>query len=226
MKVMAVILAGGVGERFGADRPKGFVPLRGKPLLLWAVEAMEAAGEIRGGVLVVPQGYQGEAREALSGARKPWGVVDGGSSRQESALKGLEALEAEGPDYVLIHDAARPLLREELLRRILDHAPQAVLPVIRATDALLEGDWPWASRYLDRERAYLVQTPQGFPFRGILEAHRKALESGIADAPDDGSLYLAQGHRVRLVRGDRLNLKVTYPEDIAVLEGILEALRR
>lgn len=226
MRVFVVLLAAGAGTRLGAGIPKGFLQLKGKPLFLWALEAFEGIPEVQGGALVVPGGYEEKALGYLKNKAKAWKVVRGGERRQDSAFMGLVALGEQGPDYVMIHDAARPLVTRDLIRGLLGFAPQAVVPVLRPSDALLQAEGGWASAYLERDRAYLVQTPQGFPFRGILEAHRRAREEGIADAPDDAHLYLRLGHRVRLAEGDRRNLKVTYPEDLRVAEAILEALCR
>ena len=221
MKVAAVILSAGRGERLGADIPKGFLKLGDRPLFLYSIMAFDALKPLEMGVVVVPEGWEGETEARLKSLRKPWKVVRGGATRQESSLKGLLALKDSPPDYVFLHDAARPFVSPELLSRLLGCAPQAVIPAIKSVDSLVEVQGEWARGFLDREKTLCVQTPQGFPYQRILDAHLRAQAEGIHDAPDDASIYLHSGGRVRVVEGDRLNFKITLPEDLERAKGIV-----
>lgn len=221
MKVFALVLGAGKGERLGSEVPKAFVLLKGRPLFAHSVLAFEEVKEVQGGVVVVPEGWEGEAEKSLVGLKKPWRVTKGGKTRQESSFFGLLALEDLGPDYVLIHDAARPLIKPTLLERMLGFAPQAAVLALKATETLVEGEGQWAKKALERERIWILQTPQGFPYQGILHAHKEARSAGFGGLTDDVSLYLKFGGNVRLVQGDPMNLKVTFPYDLKLAEELL-----
>jgi 2-C-methyl-D-erythritol 4-phosphate cytidylyltransferase len=221
MRIYAIILSAGQGERLQEKLPKGFLKLKGKPLFLWSLEVFDQTEEIQGGILVVPENWEEEAQKYLVNLRNKWLIRKGGPTRQESSFLGLLALEPLKPDYVLIHDGARPFLKKELVQRLIREAPQAVIPVLPAQETLIEADENWALKTVDRKRIKIVQTPQGFPYRRILEAHRLAQEEGLTDQPDDSSIYLRYGGRVKLVQGDWLNLKITFPEDLKLANSIL-----
>jgi 2-C-methyl-D-erythritol 4-phosphate cytidylyltransferase len=221
MRIYAIILSAGQGERLQEKLPKGFLKLKGKPLFLWSLEVFDQTEEIQGGILVVPENWEEEAQKYLVNLRNKWLIRKGGPTRQESSFLGLLALEPLKPDYVLIHDGARPFLKKELVQRLIREAPQAVIPVLPAQETLIEADENWALKTVDRKRIKIVQTPQGFPYRRILEAHRLAQEEGLTDQPDDSSIYLRYGGRVKLVQGDWLNLKITFPEDLKLANFIL-----
>ncbi len=221
MRIYAVILSAGQGKRLNEKLPKGFIKLEGKPLFLWSLEAFDQTEEIQGGVLVVPENWEEEVKKYLINLKKEWLITKGGPTRQESSFLGLLALESLKPDYVLIHDGARPFLKKDLTKRLLLEAPQAVIPVIPAQETLIEADENWASKTLDRKKVKIVQTPQGFPYRRILEAHKLAQEEGLIDQSDDSSLYLRYGGRVKLVEGDPFNIKITFPEDLKLAKWVL-----
>ncbi len=221
MKVFALILGAGKGERLGFQLPKAFVPLRGKPLFVHSVLAFEEVKEIQGGAIVVPEGWEGEAEKHLISLKKRWKVTKGGKTRQESAFFGLLALEDLRPDYVLIHDAARPLLKPALVERMLGFAPQATVLALKAIETLVEGEGEFAKRALEREKVWVLQTPQGFPYQGILHAHKEARQKGLEGSTDDVSLYINFGGNVRLVKGDPTNIKVTFPHDLKLAEEVL-----
>ena len=222
MRIHAIILSAGQGERLNEKLPKGFIKLEEKPLFLWSLEAFDQTEEIQGGVLVVPENWEEEAKRYLINLQKEWLITKGGPTRQDSSFSGLLALEALKPEYVLIHDGARPFLKKDLIKRLLLQAPQAVIPVLPVKETLIEADENWASKIIDRKKTKIVQTPQGFPYRRILEAHKLAKEEGLMDQSDDSSLYLRYGGRVKLVEGDIFNIKITFPEDLKFAKWILK----
>lgn len=221
MKVFALLLGAGRGERLGLDIPKAFVVLKGKPLFLYSVLAFEGVKKVEGGILVVPDGWQDQAQRLLLGLKKRWKVAKGGETRQESSFLGLLALEDLCPDYVLIHDVARPFITPTLVEKMLRFAPQATVLALKATETLVEGEGEWVKRALEREKIWLLQTPQGFPYQGILHAHKEAAKMGLRGLTDDVSLYLQFGGNVRLVQGDPANFKVTFPNDLKLAEELL-----
>ena len=211
-RVAAVVVAAGQGLRAGQPLPKQFARWRGKPVLRHSVEALARAG-VAPILVVIPQGAEAIAAEALAGLDAA--LVVGGPTRQASVRLGLEALAAQAPDRVLIHDAARPIVPAAVVARLLaalaDH-PGAI-PVLPVADSLTEVDGDLMGAPADRERLRRVQTPQAFDFAAILDAHRRW--TGTADAGDDAQVARAAGHAVALVEGDEALHKLTYAADFA-----------
>lgn len=209
-RVAAVVVAAGQGLRAGQPLPKQFARWRGKPVLRHSVEALAGAG-IAPILVVIPQGAEAIAAQALAGLDVA--LVVGGPTRQASVRLGLEALAAQAPDRLLIHDAARPIVPAAVIARLLaalaDHP--GVIPVLPVADSLTEADGGLMGAPADRERLRRVQTPQAFNFAAILDAHRRW--TGTADAGDDAQVARAAGLAVALVEGDEALHKLTYAAD-------------
>lgn len=207
----AVIVAAGQGLRAGQPVPKQFARWRGKPVVRHSVEALLAAGAAPV-VVAIPSGAEDLAREALAGL-PGIRLVTGGETRQLSVRSALEALSGDEPDKVLIHDAARPNCPIEVIERVLealDHHPGAIpaLPVVDSIAVEQAGMMVMAAA---REELRRVQTPQGFRYADILEAHRKW--RGDANAGDDARVAIANFLAVALVEGDVRLRKLTFAED-------------
>lgn len=207
----AIVVAAGKGLRAGQSVPKQFARWRGKPVVRHSVEALAEAGAARI-VVAVPDGAEEIATEAL---REIQGLqfIAGGATRQNSVRRAIEALEADPPQHVLIHDAARPALARPVIERLLatlaDH-PGAI-PVLPVVDSLaIEADGIMAGA-ADRETLRRVQTPQAFRYPEILAAHRAW--QGEATAGDDAQVLRAAGGSVALVEGDEALRKLTFAED-------------
>lgn len=210
--VAAVVVAAGQGLRAGGTVPKQFAQWRGKPLVRHSVEALARAG-VGPIVVVIPANWEDLARDALAGLP---GVrfVHGAASRQGSVRAGLEALEGDAPDAVLIHDAARPDLPAAVIAALviaLESQPGAI-PVLPVVDSVVRGADGLRGAFVDRDGLYRVQTPQAFRFDAILSAHRAW--DGAADAGDDAAVAEAAGLAVALVPGDERLKKVTFAEDL------------
>jgi len=208
VNVVGLIAAGGSGERLGANRPKAFVVLGGRPMLEWSVEVLAAACDRV--VVAVPPGQE----------REPdW--VAGGSSRSASVRNAVEA--APEAELVVVHDAARPLLRPDLVRRCILAAAEADGAIAAAplTDTVKEADFSRrVLRTLDRSTLWAVQTPQVFR----ADVLRRALavdDSTLAAATDDASLVEVAGGAVVVVEAPAENFKVTTVADLRRAEGIL-----
>jgi 2-C-methyl-D-erythritol 4-phosphate cytidylyltransferase / 2-C-methyl-D-erythritol 2,4-cyclodiphosphate synthase len=207
----AVVVAAGAGMRAALTVPKQFAPWRGKPLVRHSAEGLIGAG---GGpvVVAIPEGADAIARDALSGIG---GIrlVTGGATRQASVRAALEALGADEPVNVLIHDAARPVCPRDVIERLLvalrDH-PGAV-PVLPVVDSLARAEGGLMASSADRETLRRVQTPQAFRFADILAAHRTWTGDPIAG--DDAQVAHASGLAIALVEGDERLRKLTYAED-------------
>lgn len=222
----ALVVAAGVGQRFGGSIPKVFVPLAGAPMLAWSLRAYGTHPEIARVCVVVSRRYV-PAAESLC-ARElqiPWQVVEGGPQRRDSVRRGLVALSATAPELVSIHDGARPLVSAEAISdglRVarLCGAAVAAYPSSDTVKRVCEA--PVVSETLDRSCVYLAQTPQTFRFELILAAHQRAEEEGW-DVTDDAMLVERLGYEVRVSQGHPGNLKVTVPDDLAVAEWRLGA---
>jgi len=216
-----VILAAGRSERFRGRVNKVFVLLRGRPLLRWCVDAFVASGAVEELVVVARPGEEGQISALLSEVPLPVQVVLGGERRQDSARAGVEAARGE---YVLVHDAARPLVSPELIRRVLKATEEfeAAVPVLSVVDTVRYVDERGFLRPEDVRRAGLVriQTPQGFRRELLLSALEHAERQGLP-LTDDASAVLALGRRVAAVPGSPENLKITHPEDLKLAESLL-----
>lgn len=215
MKCAAIIVAAGKGERAGAVLPKQYAPLAGKAVLTYSVEACLSHPKISATFVVIGEGQEILAEEALRGLSVT-DIVTGGAERQISVRQGLAR--AQGFDAVLIHDAARPFLPASVIDRLIEALAQPgcagavpVLPVVdtvaRAQGSLGDG--------VDRTGLVRVQTPQAFPLPVIIAAHDAW--SGAA-ATDDAQMVRAMGGEVRLVDGDIMLEKITQPTDFAEAE--------
>ena len=217
MSIAAVIVAAGRGLRAGGDVPKQWQALAGLPVIRHTVQAIRAVPGIGTIVVVIHPDDRDRAEAALPDTK----LVDGGATRDASVRAGLEALVAEAPDRVLIHDAARPAMPPAVALRVLaaldDH--DAAAPALPVTDALWHGTGGRVTGTMDRAGLYRAQTPQGFHFDAILAAHRAA----DAPAADDVEIARRAGIDVAIVEGDEVNLKITGPGDFARAERHLEA---
>ena len=209
MSVVGIIPAGGSGERLGADRPKAFVLLGGRPLLEWSLDVLSEACD-RIVVAVPPDRAQPPDR------------VAGGASRSESVSNALAA--APEATVVVVHDAARPLVTPGLVRLCLEALEDGVDGAIAAapvTDTVKEAnDERRVVRTLDRSRLWSIQTPQAFRADVLRKAVDVPAET-LAAATDDASLVEAVGGRVVVVEAPAENIKVTTPLDVKVAEALL-----
>jgi 2-C-methyl-D-erythritol 4-phosphate cytidylyltransferase len=226
MKTVALVVAGGRGARMGGGIPKQFLRLGKLPLLVHALLVFQRSWWISQIVLVVPKGFGGRA-EALVGKHrlgKVVRVIMGGKERQDSVLLGLRAVLPE-TDIVLIHDAARPGVTRNLvegpIRRLL-RKKEGVLVAIPVADTLKRVEKGMVIATLDRSVLWRAQTPQVFPYPGILQAYERAEREGFR-ATDDAAIYQWAGGRVSIFPGEETNLKVTTRQDLRLARVLFEA---
>jgi len=223
MNIFAVIVAAGASKRFGDGPSKLFTMLSGMPMLAWSVKRIGDRRNVTGIVLVHPPGEESAFRECLEGHGvgdvDMW--IEGGDTRQESVSRGIAAL-PDDATHVIIHDAARPCVTDTLLQHVLDalQSHNAVVPAVPVTDTIVSEIDGRADHVVDRTHLAGVQTPQGFELELLRRAHSHALDQDVTMS-DDGSLVLALDEEVLMVRGERTNIKVTYPEDIMIADVIL-----
>lgn len=222
MSVAAIVAAAGSGTRLGRGS-KALVLLHGRPALARVLELFLGVDEVDRIVVAAPEARLEEARavvEELAPA-KPVTLCPGGETRQQSVRAGLTSLEA-GCEWVLVHDAARPLASPVLVRRVLAAAREsgAAFPGLPPRDAVKRVEGGRLVESLDRSRIVLAQTPQAFAYGLLLRAHFEAADAGLV-GDDDAQLVAAGGHPVTVVEGEPTNIKLTTPEDLEVLEALI-----
>lgn len=229
MRIDALVLAAGSGERFGGPTPKAFVELAGVPILVRAARAAAAAGVDTLAVVVGDPGLVAPTTALLTDLGPVQIiVVAGGATRVDSCRLGLAALGGADDDVVIVHDAARPLATLDTFRRVLAAiagGADAATPVVPSADTIAVLDGDRVADVPDRSSVARVQTPQAFR-RGILRrAHAAAHAIGDAAPTDDCGLVLryAPEARVVAVAGDERNLKITRPADLETARGLLVA---
>ncbi len=217
----AVLVAAGSGERLGADRPKAFVALGRRVLLAESLERLDASAWVDSIVVAVPAGWE-EAAIVLAEelvASKVAAVVTGGATRSASVRAAL----AEIPDdavVVLVHDAARPLIGDRVIERVLTPLAEGydgVVPGLPVPDTVKRVERGVIAETVDRAGLVTVQTPQAFPASVL----RAAYAGDGDDATDCASLVERRGGRVRVVDGDLRLLKITTAADLALVSSWL-----
>ena len=230
MRMVAVVLGGGVGQRLGAGMPKQLLTLGGKTLVERCVAAFETAPGVDEILVVMARGYTGQVEALLAGGYpKVTGVIEGGRGRPDSVRAALAAIASGHPDDcgVLLHDAARPLVDQQIIAdcvaalRVHDAAGVAV----PASDTMVVTGHGVMQSMPRRETLHRCQTPQCFRLSVISRAHElAAADPGFSPTDDCGVVmrYLP-GVPVHVVPGSERNIKVTYPQDLAVAEALLNS---
>ena len=223
-KVCAVVVAAGRGARFGGDRPKQYLPLGDRPVLHHAVAAFATHPRLDAVQVAIRPEDRDLFESAVAGLDKVLPPVAGGATRQESVRLGLEALAALRPKGVLIHDGARPFPAAALIDRVIDALgeAQAAVPCLPLRDTIKSIADGAIRATVDRSHLWRAQTPQGFHFAAILDAHRAAAGR---ESTDDSAVAEAAGLTPRPVAGDEDNVKVTTAEDLAAAERLFAARR-
>jgi 2-C-methyl-D-erythritol 4-phosphate cytidylyltransferase len=220
MQRSTIIVAGGSGKRMGAAVPKQFLLLKGRPLLMWTIEAFNRFDAAMQLIVVLPEDHHATWKElcAEHDFTVPHTLVRGGAERFHSTREGLKALAHEG--LVAVHDGVRPLVSTELIARCFAAADEhgAAIPVVPISSSVREV-MQQGSKATDRSRLRAVQTPQCFR----VELLRRAFELPYDPAfTDEATLVERLGVDVHLVEGEEQNIKVTTPFDMRVAEVVME----
>jgi 2-C-methyl-D-erythritol 4-phosphate cytidylyltransferase/2-C-methyl-D-erythritol 2,4-cyclodiphosphate synthase len=215
----AIVVAAGTGRRLGAG-PKSLLPLGRSTVLERALRGVLAPAEVHRAVVVAPADAVAPVERLAAAFPKVAAVVPGGPERQDSVVAGLAA--AADAEWVVVHDAARPLVSAGLVRRVLLAAREtgAATAAVPARDTVKVVSGGLVRQTLDRETVWLVQTPQAFRAALLRDAHARAQREGRR-ASDDAALVEAYGGSVRVTEGEALNFKVTTAEDLALAEALL-----
>ena len=225
MKTVAIIVAGGSGTRFGAELPKQFLELGGKPILMRSIEAFANSGNCSVDVIVTLPSDQMDLWQRLCdryGFGAPHRVVPGGETRWHSVKHALDSMgDVNEVDIIAVHDGVRPMVTADVICRTIAAARRdgAAIPVVALNDSVRQvvGE---ASHALDRSTLRAVQTPQAFDARLLLDAYSLPYQPTFTD---DASVVEQLGHPITLVEGDPHNLKITRPMDLALAEYLLNS---
>ncbi|MBR0659229.1 bifunctional 2-C-methyl-D-erythritol 4-phosphate cytidylyltransferase/2-C-methyl-D-erythritol 2,4-cyclodiphosphate synthase [Neoroseomonas oryzicola] len=220
MTVTALLMAAGRGTRFGAEAPKQYLPLLDRPVMRHAAEALLREGLVDRIQPVVAPGEEAQVAALLAGL-PVLPPVPGGATRADSVRAGLEALAADPPAVVLVHDAARPVIPPGTIAALLaalETMPGAI-PAQPVADTLKRGALDRIVETVPRDSLFRAQTPQAFRYTVLRDAHR----GGDGSATDDAALLEAARLPVALVPGGESNVKITWPEDLARVEAHLAA---
>jgi 2-C-methyl-D-erythritol 4-phosphate cytidylyltransferase len=227
MNATAIIVAAGEGRRIGGDKPKVFISLCGRPMILRTLDRFLSARTI-GKVILVVAADQLSRAQAILEANAPlqnraWALQSGGATRQDSVRRGLE-LTGDDSDVIAIHDGARPFVSPALIDRAVATARTkgAVVVGLPARDTI---KWVSTNRWIEstppRGSLWEIQTPQVFRRDIIVAAHEWAARTGI-EATDDAMLVEKHGQRVFVLEGERTNLKITFADDLWLAESMIQ----
>ena len=222
--VFAIIVAGGSGQRMGSETPKQFLDLEGKPVLYYSIRTfLDAIPGIRI-VVVLPESQLFRAGEILEifPEQNQIQIVSGGKTRFDSVAEGLKVVTS--PSLVLVHDGARPLVTQDLIRRCYENTLERgnAIPVVPVSDSIREISGA-ESHAISREHLRSVQTPQGFDTEMLKSAFLQVYDPAFTD---EASVVEAKGHKVHLIEGEKSNIKITNPEDLIIAAALLHHRNR
>lgn len=232
MKITAIVLAAGRGKRMQSDRPKQYLEIEGKPILYYTLKAFEDSfiDEV---ILVTSKDDISYCKEEIVrnyGFSKVSQIVEGGKERYHSVMNGI--FSAKDSDFIFIHDGARPFVKEDMLKRLIDGAKQykacvAAVPV-KDTVKIADKDG-FIESTPNRNLLWAVQTPQVFEYELIKKAYKKLgmeentiLNRGIQITDDAMVVETLLGEKVKLVEGDYCNIKITTPEDLDIAQVLVK----
>lgn len=225
-RVASIILAGGSGERMDKPLPKQFLELAAKPVIIHTLNQFEQNSLVSDIIVVCHREHIERLKRAVeeNKLQKIRKIIPGGNSRQESSFIGIKNCLPETA-FVLIHDAVRPFINEKIIKGILAAAKEvgAAGPVINTEDTIVVKKDKFLEDIPERQFLKRIQTPQCFQYEIISEAHKWALKNDVTGATDDCTLVFGMGHKVKLIEGSLLNIKLTSSIDLFLAEKIIQS---
>ena len=221
-KLVGVILMAGLSTRFGGPKNKQLCLLNGKPVFSYSIDTFANYKKFEEIIVVVNKDNEQVVKDYIEKQGIKATIVLGGETRQESVENALKAVKSNDYVVVVIHDAARPLVDVFIINQVVKTAIEygASTAYVDVTDTVaIKTPTEEISGFAPRQTLAAIQTPQAFRLDLLLEAHEKSKDKS---ATDDCSLVLALPHTVKLVKGDKKYHKVTTPEDIKYLEGLIK----
>jgi len=222
VRVFAIIPAGGKGKRSGTETPKQYLKFHGKELIAYTLEVFQKNNLVDEIILSAELTYFSLLEEIKKkfNFTKITQLVEGGEERQDSVYNALNSISADDDDLIAVHDAARPILPNDILTKAINTAKEKgnSLVCLKARDTLLKGDQV-VREYVDRSEIYYVQTPQIFKYGDLMRAMKKAYEKHFIGT-DESMLIKELGIDINIVEGSMLNFKVTTATDIEMFEKL------
>ena len=222
MKTFVIVPAGGKGKRGGTETPKQYLRFHGKELIAYTLEVFQRNNLVDEIIISAEPHYfllLEEIKKKFN-LTKISKIVEGGEERQDSVYNALKFIKANDDDLIAVHDAARPLLPDDILTKAINTAKEKgnALVCLKARDTLLKGD-QIVKEYVDRSEIYYVQTPQIFRYKDLKKAMKKAYEKNFIGT-DESMLIKELGIDINIVEGSMLNFKVTTMTDIEMFEKL------
>lgn len=232
-----VVLAGGVGKRMGSEKPKQFLTIGDKPIIVHTVEKFVLSSDLDGIIVLTPREWIGYTRDVLTkhlgeANMKNIPVIEGGAVRNETIMNAIAYIEEnwglDDDTIIVTHDAVRPFVTHRIIKESVQGALEcgASDTVIAATDTIVESqDGVSISSIPDRSKMYQGQTPQCFRAKELRETYESLTEEEKDILTDATKIYVLKGKPVRLIKGESFNIKITYPYDLEVAETLLKGDR-
>lgn len=223
MKTYAIIPSGGESKRFGGEIPKQYFNINGKEIIVYTLEVFQNCELIDEIIIAAKAEYFAllyEIKEKYN-LNKISKIVEGGKERQDSVFNALSSIAAEENDLVAVHDAARPLLPNQILLTALNAAEKfdSIVTALKARDTLIKGR-ETVEEFLNRNEIYYAQTPQIFRYKILMDAMKKAYKENLTGT-DESMIVKNAGYEVKIVEGDLRNFKITNSSDIDLFKSVI-----
>lgn len=231
--VYGVILAGGIGSRMGGDKPKQYLTVKGKPIIIYTIEKFFAVPELEKIIVLCPRQWVEHTKNLIekhiAPAKERIAVIEGGETRNETIMNAINFIEKEGnlnDDTIIVtHDSVRPFVTNRIIEENIQFAKEygACDTVVPATDTIVEAqDNKVISAIPDRSKMYQGQTPQSFNALKLKNIYNALTDEEKDILTDAAKIFVMKGEKVALVQGETYNMKITYPYDLRVAKSLLE----
>lgn len=228
-----VILAGGIGSRMGGDKPKQYLTVKDKPIIIYTIEKFLVVPEFEKVIVLCPKQWVEHTKNLIekhiAPAKNRVAVIEGGSTRNETIMNAIKLIESEGKlndDTVIVtHDSVRPFVTHRIIEENIKAAEEfgACDTVVPATDTIVEAmDNATISNIPDRSKMYQGQTPQSFKALKLKNMYESLTDEEKDILTDAAKIFVIKGEKVALVQGETYNMKITYPYDLRVAKSLLE----
>lgn len=228
-----VILAGGIGSRMGGDKPKQYLTVKDKPIIIYTIEKFLVVPEFEKVIVLCPSQWVEHTKNLIekhiAPAKDRVEVIEGGSTRNETIMNAIKLIESEGnlnDDTIIVtHDSVRPFVTHRIIEENIKAAEEfgACDTVVPATDTIVEAmDNKTISNIPDRSKMYQGQTPQSFKALKLKNMYESLTDEEKDILTDAAKIFVIKGEKVALVQGETYNMKITYPYDLRVAKSLLE----
>ncbi len=228
-----VILAGGIGSRMGGDKPKQYLTVKDKPIIIYTIEKFLVVPEFEKVIVLCPKQWVEHTKNLIekhiAPAKDRVAVIEGGSTRNETIMNAIKLIENEGnlnDDTIIVtHDSVRPFVTHRIIEENIKAAEEfgACDTVVPATDTIVEAiDNTTISNIPDRSKMYQGQTPQSFKALKLKNMYESLTDEEKDILTDAAKIFVIKGEKVALVQGETYNMKITYPYDLRVAKSLLE----